>query len=272
MGRAIRMGWLAASVAVLTMVGSAAPGMAAIAPPTAGRRCRVDPAGRWRGCRRRPPGDRHVHRPGDEPCRGRAGHQSHCAEPHHGHLRMARAECRRMEAERLLAARTATSASQVHALSTGFGTGDAVIGTASISAHTFTVTQNGEVLRTMPASMGKPTRPTPIGNFAALSKERTVVMDSRTIGIPLESSEGYKITAQYAVRVTWGRCLRPFGAVVGGFAGLLERQPRLHQPQPGQRGVVLRHGPSRRPDQRGGLTDLHAGIHRLGPSLRLHGN
>jgi lipoprotein-anchoring transpeptidase ErfK/SrfK len=28
-------------------------------------------------------------------------------------------------------------------------------------------------------------------------------MDSRTIGIPLSSSEGYLITAQYAVRVTW---------------------------------------------------------------------
>jgi lipoprotein-anchoring transpeptidase ErfK/SrfK len=93
---------------------------------------------------------------------------------------------------------------QIHALSTGFETGDAVVGTASISEHTFTVKQNGEVLRTMPASMGKPTRPTPIGNYSALSKERTVVMDSRTIGIPLESSDGYKITAQYAVRVTWG--------------------------------------------------------------------
>jgi lipoprotein-anchoring transpeptidase ErfK/SrfK len=92
---------------------------------------------------------------------------------------------------------------EVHALSTGFDTGDEVVGVASISAHTFTVSQNGEVLRTMPASMGKPTRPTPMGSFAALSKERTVVMDSRTIGIPLESSEGYKITAQYAVRVTW---------------------------------------------------------------------
>lgn len=91
----------------------------------------------------------------------------------------------------------------VHALSTGFETGDEVVGTASISAHTFTVTQNGEVLRRMPASLGKPSRPTPIGDFSALSKERTVVMDSRTIGIPLESSEGYKITAQYAVRVTW---------------------------------------------------------------------
>ncbi len=92
---------------------------------------------------------------------------------------------------------------QVHALSTGFDTGDQVVAVASISAHTFTVSVNDEVLRTMPASMGKPSRPTPIGNYSALSKERTVVMDSRTIGIPLSSSDGYLITASYAVRVTW---------------------------------------------------------------------
>lgn len=91
----------------------------------------------------------------------------------------------------------------VQALTTGFDTGDALLGVASISAHTFTVSRNGEVIRTMPASMGKPSRPTPMGNFTALSKERTVVMDSRTIGIPLSSPEGYKITASYAVRVTW---------------------------------------------------------------------
>ncbi len=91
----------------------------------------------------------------------------------------------------------------VQALTTGYDTGDALLGVASLSAHTFTVSRNGEVLRTMPASMGKPSRPTPQGNFTALSKERTVVMDSRTIGIPLSSPEGYKITAQYAVRVTW---------------------------------------------------------------------
>ncbi len=92
---------------------------------------------------------------------------------------------------------------QVHALGTGFETGDAVVGVASISQHTFTVSINDEVVRTMPASMGKPSRPTPIGNYTALAKERTVVMDSRTIGIPLSSPEGYKITASYAVRVTW---------------------------------------------------------------------
>ncbi|OSC42159.1 L,D-transpeptidase [Mycobacterium decipiens] len=91
----------------------------------------------------------------------------------------------------------------VQELTEGFETGDALLGVASISAHTFTVSRNGEVLRTMPASMGKPSRPTPIGSFSALSKERTVVMDSRTIGIPLNSSDGYLITASYAVRVTW---------------------------------------------------------------------
>jgi len=91
----------------------------------------------------------------------------------------------------------------VQALTTGFDTGDQLVGVASISAHTFTVSRDGEVLRTMPASMGKPSRPTPMGSFSALSKERTVVMDSRTIGIPLSSPEGYKITASYAVRVTW---------------------------------------------------------------------
>jgi lipoprotein-anchoring transpeptidase ErfK/SrfK len=91
----------------------------------------------------------------------------------------------------------------VHGLSNGFETGDEVLGVASISAHTFTVSINGEVMRTMPASMGKPTRPTPIGSFSALSKERTVTFDSRTIGIPLSSSEGYLIQGQYAVRVTW---------------------------------------------------------------------
>ncbi|GBE63861.1 membrane protein [Mycobacterium sp. MFM001] len=92
---------------------------------------------------------------------------------------------------------------EVHGLSTGFDTGDEVLAVASISAHTFTVSINGEVMRTMPASMGKPSRPTPIGSFTALSKERTVTFDSRTIGIPLSSPEGYLIQGQYAVRVTW---------------------------------------------------------------------
>lgn len=90
-----------------------------------------------------------------------------------------------------------------HGMSTGFDTGDAVLGLADISDHTFTVSVNGEILRVMAASMGKPKRPTPIGSFTALSKERTIKFDSRTIGIPLNDPEGYLLNGEYAVRVTW---------------------------------------------------------------------
>jgi lipoprotein-anchoring transpeptidase ErfK/SrfK len=100
------------------------------------------------------------------------------------------------------------SHSQIRMMSGGFATdittGAAVLGVASISQHTFTVSIDGQVARTMPASMGKPSRPTPIGDFTVLDRNRTVIMDSRTIGIPLSSPEGYLITASYAERITSG--------------------------------------------------------------------
>ena len=83
-----------------------------------------------------------------------------------------------------------------------FETGSAVVGVADISAHTFTVSIDGQVARVMPASMGKPSRPTPVGSYSVLEKDRSVEMDSRTIGIPLSSPEGYDIIAQYAERIT----------------------------------------------------------------------
>ncbi|WP_227999997.1 L,D-transpeptidase [Mycolicibacterium sp. P1-5] len=85
-----------------------------------------------------------------------------------------------------------------------FGTGSIVLGVADISAHTFTVSIDGQVARQMPASMGKPKHPTPVGSFSVLEKQSSVVMDSRTIGIPLSDPEGYKLTVNDAVRVTWG--------------------------------------------------------------------
>jgi lipoprotein-anchoring transpeptidase ErfK/SrfK len=87
---------------------------------------------------------------------------------------------------------------------TSFETGAAVVGVADIDAHTFTVSIDDQVVRQMPASMGKPRHPTPIGSFTALEKQSVVVMDSRTIGIPLDDPEGYKLTVYNAVRVTWG--------------------------------------------------------------------
>jgi len=85
-----------------------------------------------------------------------------------------------------------------------FQTYAAVVGVADISAYTFTVSVDGETLREMPASMGKPGFATPQGTFSVLRKEQHVVMDSRTIGIPLDDPEGYKLDVYDAVRITNG--------------------------------------------------------------------
>jgi lipoprotein-anchoring transpeptidase ErfK/SrfK len=69
-----------------------------------------------------------------------------------------------------------------------FDTGSATLGVASISGHTFTVSIDGQVVKTMPASMGKPKHPTPVGSFTAMAND----------------PEGYKLTVYYAVRVTSG--------------------------------------------------------------------
>ena len=92
----------------------------------------------------------------------------------------------------------------VGGFATSFETGSSVVGVADIDAHTFTVSIDGVVAREMPASMGKPKHPTPVGQFTALEKQKSVVMDSRTIGIPLSDPEGYQLTVANAVRVTWG--------------------------------------------------------------------
>jgi lipoprotein-anchoring transpeptidase ErfK/SrfK len=85
-----------------------------------------------------------------------------------------------------------------------FQTGAAVVGVAKVSAYNFTVSVDGQVVREMPASMGKARFPTPIGEFSVIRKESVVVMDSRTIGIPLDDPEGYKLTVYNAVRITSG--------------------------------------------------------------------
>ncbi len=193
--------WLTAAVAVLAMAGSGAPSVAAIAPqPTTPGVASIQPAnGAVVGVAHpvivtftgpvidRPAAERTIKITSPSHTTGRftwtdnnvVQWQPNQYWPAHSHVKV-----------------------QVHALSTGFDTGDQVVAVASISQHTFTVSVGDEVLRTMPASMGKPSRPTPMGNFTALSKERTVRMDSRTIGIPLSSPEGYDIIASWAVRVT----------------------------------------------------------------------
>jgi lipoprotein-anchoring transpeptidase ErfK/SrfK len=113
-----------------------------------------------------------------------------------------------------------TVALSVGSLATNFATGPAVVGVADVSAHTFTVTVDGvdagppSALPSphhrphwgepgvFPASMGRPEYPTPVDTYTVLSKERAVVMDSSSVGIPVDAPDGYHLTVDYAVRIT----------------------------------------------------------------------
>jgi len=108
----------------------------------------------------------------------------------------------------------------VGGFSTNFQTGPAVVGVADISDHTFTVSIDGVdagpmpalpsphhrphwgETGVMPASMGRPEYPTPVGIYTVLAKERSVVMDSSSVGIPVTAPDGYLLTVDYAVRLT----------------------------------------------------------------------
>ncbi|MGI9124097.1 MAG: L,D-transpeptidase, partial [Mycobacterium sp.] len=101
-----------------------------------------------------------------------------------------------------------------------FATGPKVVGVASIADHTFTVTIDGVQAGpptslpaphhrprwgeagVFPASMGRPQYPTPVGIYTVLAKERNVVMDSSSVGIPVYSPDGYHLNVEYAVRFT----------------------------------------------------------------------
>jgi lipoprotein-anchoring transpeptidase ErfK/SrfK len=93
---------------------------------------------------------------------------------------------------------------QIGSARTEFRTNAGIVADANMSNHTFTVTVGGSAPRVMPASMGKPGRETPTGTFPILEQFRSLVFDSRTIGIPLSSPEGYLLTGEYAERLTWG--------------------------------------------------------------------
>src|SRR5271165_2167748 len=81
-----------------------------------------------------------------------------------------------------------------------FRVGDAWVATADNATHQMTVTQNGNVVKTMPMSMGMPGHDTPNGTYYVLEKFPDIVMDSATYGVPNDSPQGYKVHVKLAVR------------------------------------------------------------------------
>lgn len=83
-----------------------------------------------------------------------------------------------------------------------FQTGDTLIATADDPTHQLVVTRNGVVEKTIPMSMGMAAggHQTPNGTYYVQEKKPTVVMDSSTYGVPVNSTYGYKTTVELAVR------------------------------------------------------------------------
>jgi lipoprotein-anchoring transpeptidase ErfK/SrfK len=84
-----------------------------------------------------------------------------------------------------------------------FRTGDSLVATADDATHQMTITRNGTVVQTFPMSMGMSAghHQTPNGTYYVLEKMPSVVMDSSTYGVAVDSSWGYKVTVNDAVRI-----------------------------------------------------------------------
>jgi lipoprotein-anchoring transpeptidase ErfK/SrfK len=83
-----------------------------------------------------------------------------------------------------------------------FRTGDALTATADDATHQLIVNRNGAVVQTFPMSMGMAAggHQTANGTYYVLDKKAKVVMDSSTYGVPVNSTWGYKVDVQNAVR------------------------------------------------------------------------
>ena len=83
-----------------------------------------------------------------------------------------------------------------------FTVGPSMVTTVDAQTHQATVVRDGEVIRTIPITTGKAGFDTRSGVKVVMTKERTRVMDAATTGTASNSPEYYRITVQYAMRLT----------------------------------------------------------------------
>jgi len=80
---------------------------------------------------------------------------------------------------------------------------DAFIATADDDTKTLTVRRNGEVIKTMPISMGKNSTPTSNGAYIIGDRFSHLVMDSSTYGVPSNSPNGYRTEVDFATQMSY---------------------------------------------------------------------
>jgi lipoprotein-anchoring transpeptidase ErfK/SrfK len=88
-------------------------------------------------------------------------------------------------------------------VSTHFTIGDEVIATADDTTKIVTIRRNGEVVKTMPTSMGKNSTPTNNGVYIVGDRLPHMVMDSSTYGVPSNSPNGYRTEVDFATQMSY---------------------------------------------------------------------
>ncbi|MGE2835126.1 L,D-transpeptidase [Mycobacterium sp. SMC-4] len=88
-------------------------------------------------------------------------------------------------------------------VSTSFTIGDQVITTIDDNTKTLTMRRNGEVVKTMPVSMGKNSTPTNNGVYLVGDRRSHMVMDSSTYGVAVNSPNGYRTEVDWATQISY---------------------------------------------------------------------
>jgi lipoprotein-anchoring transpeptidase ErfK/SrfK len=80
----------------------------------------------------------------------------------------------------------------------------AFVSTVDIAAHKMTVTRDGKVVRVVNVSTGRDKYPTKGGVHIVLTRERSHIYDSSTVGIPTAGPDGYYETLPWSMRISNG--------------------------------------------------------------------
>jgi lipoprotein-anchoring transpeptidase ErfK/SrfK len=89
-----------------------------------------------------------------------------------------------------------------HDITLKFSVGDAVLIDVDNATKKLTVTQNGQVARTMPASLGRPAFPSSSGTMVIFEKHESELFTSASIDVPVGSPGGYSAQVQWVMKLT----------------------------------------------------------------------
>lgn len=88
-------------------------------------------------------------------------------------------------------------------VATDFTVGRSMVITADDRTKQVSFDRGGQIIRTMPTSMGKPGTETDNGVYLVADKHDNIIMDSSTYGVPVGSADGYRTPVDYATRMSY---------------------------------------------------------------------